>query len=176
MFFQWRAGPTLQLPSLDMVTLAKTGNTYAFTYTATGNGGTQETAQGSGRLYYTAQALNGKVLDTAYTGFVDLNGRPVGSVSLTDDHTGAFVTAFSSAGGSPSVDLALGVTSADLYTTWTIAGTTSVAILNNVLNVRHAPAPLPILGAFAALGWSRKLRRRIRGTDEPAPTDTALAA
>lgn len=116
-------------PSLDMVTLTKTGNTYAFTCMATGNAGTQETAQGPGRLYYTAQALNGKVLDATYTGFVGLNGRPVGSVSLTDDHTCAFVTAFSSAGGSPSVDLALGVTSADLYTTWTIAGTTAVATL-----------------------------------------------
>ncbi len=28
--------------------------------------------------------------------------------------------------------------------------------------VQEVPAPLPILGAVAAIGWGRKLRRRIR--------------
>ncbi len=45
--------------------------------------------------------------------------------------------------------------------------------------IADIPAPLPILGAFAAFGWSRKLRRRIRDAnraDQAAATDMALAA
>lgn len=32
----------------------------------------------------------------------------------------------------------------------------------------HVPGPLPILGACAAFGWSRRLRRRLRRRDQPA--------
>lgn len=36
--------------------------------------------------------------------------------------------------------------------------------LSKVVSVRQTPGPLPILGAGAALGFSRKLRRRIRAS------------
>jgi hypothetical protein len=39
--------------------------------------------------------------------------------------------------------------------TWTLNGTTET------INVRVVPGPLPLLGAGAAFGFSRRLRRRV---------------
>ena len=36
----------------------------------------------------------------------------------------------------------------------------------------QVPGPLPVLGAGAALGWSRKLRRRIKDRSAAAPKTT----
>jgi hypothetical protein len=37
-----------------------------------------------------------------------------------------------------------------------------------------APAPLPIFGAAAAFGFSRKLRKRIKGSTNPVPNSYSL--
>jgi hypothetical protein len=34
---------------------------------------------------------------------------------------------------------------------------------SNIVEVQHAPGPLPLLGTAAAFSWSRKLRRRVAG-------------
>ena len=34
----------------------------------------------------------------------------------------------------------------------------------------EVPGPLPLLGAGAAFGWSRRLRRRLSGTEQPPHT------
>ena len=48
-----------------------------------------------------------------------------------------------------------------LYITDTYTGT-STAALDNFINTYQTPGPLPILGAGAAFGFSRKLRSRIK--------------
>jgi len=72
------------------------------------------------------------------------------------------------------------VASSSYYTTWTIVaspntgGTTTFnpAVINGLVKVNYqytydsaeTPAPLPLLGAGAAFGWSRRLRKRISAT------------
>ena len=51
-----------------------------------------------------------------------------------------------------------GFTASGFVGTWTIDGTTESI---NVFIGPEAPGPLPLFGAGAAFGWSRKLRRRI---------------
>ena len=50
------------------------------------------------------------------------------------------------------------------YTFWIqqISGDSRYTI--TVQNVQQTPAPLPVIGAAAAFGWSRRLRRRLRST------------
>jgi hypothetical protein len=59
----------------------------------------------------------------------------------------------------------MGFTTTGLIGTWTLAGTGDT--INVVLGPPAAPqstavpGPLPLLGAAAAFGWTRRLRRRI---------------
>ena len=52
-----------------------------------------------------------------------------------------------------------GFTATGLVGTWTIDGTTES--INVYIGPAPVPGPLPLLGAGAAFGWSRKLRKRI---------------
>ena len=125
---------------------------------------------GSGSLSYTVKALNGKILGSAETGWVGVNGIPTGTLSLSDGTN--TVTAYSNA--SPSVPpLALSGYTVDLTTTWDASGTSTFTTLQN--NIALVPAPLPILGALAAFGWSRKLRRRVRAAPAGLSADKGLA-
>jgi hypothetical protein len=50
-----------------------------------------------------------------------------------------------------------------LIGTWTITGTgEAIYACLGPDSCVPAPAPLPVLGAIAAFGWSRRLRRRVR--------------
>ena len=52
-----------------------------------------------------------------------------------------------------------GFTATGLVGTWTIVGTSES--INVYIGPAAAPGPLPLLGAGAAFGWSRRLRKRI---------------
>jgi hypothetical protein len=53
----------------------------------------------------------------------------------------------------------LGITTSGPAGTWTIVGTSES--INVFIAPPSVPGPLPLLGAGAAFGWSRRLRRRI---------------
>ena len=53
----------------------------------------------------------------------------------------------------------LGITATGLIGTWTIDGTSET--INVYVGQTPAPGPLPLFGAAAAFGWSRRLRKRI---------------
>jgi hypothetical protein len=59
-----------------------------------------------------------------------------------------------------------GFTTTGLVGTWTINGTSES--INVYIGPTATPGPLPLFGAGAAFGWSRKLRRRI-GTARHTP-------
>ena len=60
-------------------------------------------------------------------------------------------------------DLAtLGFTTPGLIGTWTIDGTSeTINVVIGAPSAAAVPGPLPLLGAGAAFGWSRRLRKRI---------------
>ena len=153
------------LGAFPEVQLAQVGDIYNFVFDP------DSTATlGSGSLTYTVKALNGKILGSAETGWVGVNGIPTGTLSLSDGTN--TVTAYSNA--SPSVPpLALSGYTVDLTTTWDASGTSTFTTLQN--NIALVPAPLPILGALAAFGWSRKLRRRVRAAPAGLSADKGLA-
>jgi hypothetical protein len=53
----------------------------------------------------------------------------------------------------------LGITATGLIGAWTIDGTSET--INVYIGQAPAPGPLPLFGAAAAFGWSRRLRKRI---------------
>ncbi len=56
---------------------------------------------------------------------------------------------------------ALGFTTTGLIGTWTLNGTSESIQVILGAPTAAVPGPLPLLGAGAAFGWSRRLRRRI---------------
>lgn len=77
---------------------------------------------------------------------------------------GAFITLTDSGVGNQSGSASFSVLAGDLFgfrqnSYDSIYGRASTTISN--FNVPAAPGPLPLLGAGAAFGWSRQLRRRI---------------
>lgn len=62
-----------------------------------------------------------------------------------------------------------GFTTTGLVGTWTINGTSES--INVYIGPTPTPSPLPLLGAAAAFGWSRRLRKRIS-----SPLTTQLQA
>ena len=64
----------------------------------------------------------------------------------------------------------LGFTTTGLIGTWSLTGTSETI---NVYLVNPAtaavPGPLPLLGAGAAFGWSRRMRKRISATLSTPP-------
>lgn len=170
--FSWGAGSTLASSggsSLDTVSFGTAGgDLYVFRYNAN-----VADATGSGSLTYTANALNGMLLSTGQTAWSGTSGTPTaGTLSLSN---GSTVTATSDPGGSPSGFLPLSGTSVVLTTTWA-TNDSLVSSLQNNIQLEPAPAPLPILGAVAAFGWSRKLRRRIRESGQTAGDSNANLA
>ena len=56
----------------------------------------------------------------------------------------------------------LGLTTPGLIGTWTINGTSeTIDVVNGAPSAAAVPGPLPLFGAGAAFGWSRRLRKRI---------------
>lgn len=169
--FSWGAGSTLASSggsSLDTVSFGTAGgDLYVFRYNAN-----VADATGSGSLTYTVNALNGMLLSTGQTAWSGTTGNPVGTLSLSN---GTSVTADSDPGGSPSLFLPLSGTSTTLTTSWDSGGGLISSLQNNI-QLEPVPAPLPILGAIAAFGWSRKLRRRIRESGQSAGDSNANLA
>lgn len=61
-----------------------------------------------------------------------------------------------------------GITGPGLLGSWTLSGT------SEKIHFVAVPAPLPLLGAGASLGWARQLRRRIRHQITPPSSCTAI--
>jgi len=57
---------------------------------------------------------------------------------------------------------------------WTWAQATLVAGGSTSGSAENVPGPLPIFGAAAAFGFSRKLRKRIKGSTNPVPNSYSL--
>ena len=108
---------------------------------------------------------------TSFIGTADIT--PASSVSGTSTVLYGLISVFridsSYASNSPIVSSAtfnslalssLGFTTTGLIGTWTIDGT-SESINVYIGPPAAAPGPLPLLGAGAAFGWSRRLRKRI---------------
>jgi MYXO-CTERM domain-containing protein len=55
----------------------------------------------------------------------------------------------------------LGFTTTGLIGTWTLDGTSETIQLILAPPTSAVPGPLPLIGAGAAFGWSRRLRKRI---------------
>jgi hypothetical protein len=68
----------------------------------------------------------------------------------------------------------LGITATGLLGTWTLAGTGDT--INVVVGAPPAPGPLPLFGAAAAFGYSRRLRRRVNQAPASAPLSGTISA
>jgi hypothetical protein len=79
---------------------------------------------------------------------------------LKDDHANSLGTITSEDGSHGHLELAgLGLKQIYIRDGWSVQ---DGHVLQSVTNgITQVPGPLPILGAAAALGWSRKLRRRV---------------
>jgi hypothetical protein len=97
----------------------------------------------SGLTAYLNGASSQFVLDSSY-----ISGAPIVSSATFDNQSLA----------------GLGFTTMGLVGTWTLDGTSEtikVIIGPPSLSGAAVPGPLPLMGAGAAFGWSRRLRRRI---------------
>jgi hypothetical protein len=70
----------------------------------------------------------------------------------------------STSGGGPFSGTFSGLTSGILEFSWTGGSGPTFLTLDDV-SIQDVPGPLPILGALAAFGWTRNLRRKIRQAD-----------
>lgn len=178
--FSFGAGSTLGStdPSNDTVDFVNPGgDLYVFRYNSSAN----SDATGSGSLTYTMTALSGMLLSQAQTDWSGSDSSALTDGALSLALPSGTVTANSAPGGAPSSWGSLTGFSAIGTTSWNIPGTVAdgtilVSSLQNNIELAPVPAPLPILGALAAVGWSRKLRRRIREASPSDPaTDKSLA-
>ena len=105
--------------------------------------------------------------NTFGSGQVNLTGSTLsgGTIASTVTSAGLSGPASSTGGPGPGVAFNSGVTTAAFSQTFSV---TSPATLNQVgfsftqSNPSSVPGPLPVLGAGAAFGFSRKLRKRIK--------------
>ena len=99
------------------------------------------------------------VVDNNPAGF-NLSAVLRNTTTSTDIYSVAYTTG---TGGflNPSVNLVNGNSYTLTFAVSSLSNQTTVRI--DDVFVRQVPGPLPILGAFAAFGWSRKLRAKIRG-------------
>jgi hypothetical protein len=102
--------------------------------------------------------------NTFGVGQANVNGAGVGSQSTTVASSGLSSSAFSSNGSGSLTSFKSGVTSATFAQTFV----TDTKTLNQTgfaftqSSPTTVPGPLPVLGAGAAFGFSRKLRKRIK--------------
>jgi hypothetical protein len=122
---------------------------YSISTTPSGFGGTP--------ILYPASSVTGPgfwFAGLAYNG----NPRLQASIGMPAGYT-AGTTLLSSATFNGTSLAAEGFTTTGLVGTWTLVGTTES--INVYIGPSSVPGPLPLLGASAAFGWSRRLRRRI---------------
>lgn len=146
---------------------------YTFDYTPSG------LRYGIGTLAYTATINDPDYrFDSATVGLLGSGPSAHRNISLTETGSLMNPTSLSSLGGTaaPPSHFISGVSVAHFSTSWDIPAGEAITALNNQMEIQHVPGPLPILGALAAVGWSRKLRRRIRAVNpSDASTDRGLA-
>ena len=95
----------------------------------------------------------------------DVGDEHAKAFGLDPDSNGSFI--FSEAiFNDKTLALDFGITTTGLFGTWTLQsygsdGYTANDTINLIVGAPPAPGPLPLLGAAATFGWSRKLRKRI---------------
>jgi hypothetical protein len=119
-------------------------------------------------LRYTLTLKNGRTFDTAQANITGNNG--LFSTSTTSPAPGLLSAATSSGGAGSTVGFTPGLTT--LTFTQTFSSTANGALVLNSLGTIYSttpgqgdvevPGPLPLLGAGAAFGFSRRLRNRIK--------------
>lgn len=147
-----------------------------------------------GTVYIAAPAGSGTLSSSPFTivgngpsslqftwGFADVTPRTMGLVvNLTNLTTASTTSVFSFTnagsafgGGTPTI-VPLTLLNGNQYSLSFVASNvaqttlpTDQIILEDVF-VRQVPGPLPVLGALAAFGWSRKLRNKIKVADAGA--------
>jgi hypothetical protein len=105
-----------------------------------GNGVMNHASSASGITTWLGGLLGYLAIDSAY-----VSGSPIVSSATFNGTTLA----------------ALGFTTTGLIGTWTLNGTSESILVILGAPTAAVPGPLPLLGAGAAFGWSRRLRRRI---------------
>lgn len=166
----------------DVVTLTQSGNTYTFNYATPPGGRT-----GSGIFNYTAEIFGSTTLflHHAYDGMTggETDGGPVNqSISMTSaGFASPGTTTGTAAGGisSPIYFSPMTLGPVSISTDWNIPAGEFATDMYNSIHLEPVPAPLPILGALAAFGWSRRLRRSIHESKKPgqaASGDMSLAS
>jgi hypothetical protein len=125
------------------------------------------TAATSGTLSYTIELLNSRTFSTAQSNITGNNGN----FSTSTASTGLASPATSTGGAGSTVSFNSGLTTQTF--TQTFSATPSGSLAFNSLGTIYStassgggdagvPGPLPILGAGAAFGFSRRLRNRIK--------------
>lgn len=92
-----------------------------------------------------------------------VSGGAIGTTATSASLVGG--SASSSAGPGTPVAFNTGVTSATFSQTFAVTSPATITALGFAFNQRNdsqVPGPLPLLGAGAAFGFSRKLRRRVK--------------
>ncbi len=137
---------------------------YTFDYTPSG------LRYGIGTLAYTATINDPHYsFHSATVGLLGSGPSAHRNISLTETASLMNPTSLSSLGGTaaPPSHFISGVSVAHFSTSWDIPAGEAITALNNQMEIQHVPGPLPILGALAAAGWSRKLRRRSARSTHP---------
>jgi autotransporter-associated beta strand protein len=111
-------------------------------------------------------SLGGSSLSLAVVNYDDIMGGPMTFLLISNDGSDAISGSFASVMG-----LAAGYTATLNYA---FSGTDALGRVGSGNDVAvtlsysptNVPGPLPVLGALAAFGWNRKIRRRIREARE----------
>ena len=121
---------------------------YTFNYKVAINTGTQEFA--------------------SYNSGITSPNPNIGSYSITGTGTPPTVTAILPSAQSPSSNYGPGVKMDTFFTTLIVDPGSYVTQINTTLRQRdmisEVPGPLPLLGAGAAFGFSRRIRSRIKAS------------
>ena len=106
------------------------------------------------------------------SGFSTTLSGIAGQFALEDPYTGGPISGSATFNGQTLAGL--GFSTPGLIATWTIDGTSET--INVVVGPPAAPGPLPLLGAGAAFGFSRRLRRRVSLSRSTSQSATSISA
>ena len=77
------------------------------------------------------------------------------------DGTGPLIDSVVSTDGSSNYSAVIGGSQIFVRDSWTVETGATLDNVSNYIRQEPVPGPLPILGVVAALGWSRRMKRRL---------------
>ena len=77
------------------------------------------------------------------------------------DGTGPLIDSVVSTDGSSNYSAVIGGSQIFVRDSWTVETGATLDNVSNYIPQDPVPGPLPILGVVAALGWSRRMKRRL---------------